>query len=267
MSRARTRILCLGLTLWACASPRRLPAAEGKAREPGQAVSVAAAANLIYALEALDGRFTELHPRVAVTTSTGASGNLVAQIRNGAPYDVFLSADRDFAERLVRGGQAKAETLRVFGIGRLALWTTRPGLDLGAVDRAVLDPAVRRIALANPETAPYGLAARQALEKLGLWDTVQPRLVRGENVSQAAEFVETGNADAGFVALSLLMSPKLRDRGRWIEVPAGLYLPLSQVAVLTTRGAANPAARDYIGFLGSQDAGSILEAFGYRLPR
>ncbi len=233
----------------------------------GQAVSVAAAANLVYALEALNAQFAASHPQVKLTSARGASGNLVAQIRNGAPYDVFLSADRTFAERLVSDGMAQAASLRVFAIGRLALWTVKAGVDIGSLERVVRDPAVHRIAIANPDSAPYGLAARQALEKQGLWEAVQPKLVRGENISQTAEFVQTGNAEAGFVAMSLLLVPGVKDRGRWLEIPADLYTPLEQEAVLTNRGADNPAAREYIEFLGTAPARSILESFGYRLPR
>jgi molybdate transport system substrate-binding protein len=230
-------------------------------------LSIAAAANLTYALGSLDAAFARAHPEIRITSSTGASGSLVAQITHGAPYDVFLSADLGFAQKLVKAGGGDASSLRTFAIGRLVLWTTRPGLSLGSVESVVRDPAVERLAIANPATAPYGLAAVQALGKLGLAEAARPKLVQGENISQAASFVESGNADAGFVALSLVLSPNLKDPGRWIEVPEDLYEPLGQAAVLTTRGAANPAARAYLDFLGTEEAGKILEKFGYRIPR
>ena len=229
-------------------------------------VSVAAAANLIYALDALDTEFAKTAPDVVVTTATGASGGLVAQIENGAPFDVFLSADLDYPRALIASGHADAGSLVTFAIGRLVLWTTRPALGLMSVAAAVRDPAVQKLAIANLDTAPYGRAARQALEKLGVWTDAQPKLVVGENISQTAQFVATGNADAGFVALSLVLSTKLRDRGRWLEVPAELHAPLAQGAVLTTRGAANPAAARYLKFLGGPAARKILEGFGYRVP-
>ena len=243
---------------------RPLPAAA--AADPRPAVAVAAASNLVYALAALDAGFLRANPNVNLTSMTGASGSLVAQIRNGAPYDVFLSADLDFARKLIQGAGASAPSLRTFAFGRLVLWTTQPGLDLSSVEALVRNPAVQKLAIANPDTAPYGLAAMQVLEKLHLQEAARPKLVRGENISQTAEFVETGNADAGFVALSLVLSPKLKDRGHWQEVPAGWYAPLGQAAVLTARGAANPAAQAYLNFLGSPAAGRILEQFGYRLP-
>lgn len=236
------------------------------AAAPAEKVSVAAAANLTYALEALNAGFRQTNPGVAVTVLTGASGNLVTQIENGSPNDVFLSADMDFPRRLIKAGYADESTLVDFAVGRLVLWTTRPGLELTSIPSVVRSPAVARLAIANPATAPYGAAALQALTKLGLADEARPKLVTGENITQTAQFVETGNADAGFVALSLVRSPRLKERGRWIEVPPGLYSPLDQGAVLTRQGKDNPAARRYLAFLRSPEAGTILNRFGYRVP-
>jgi len=240
--------------------------AQSAAAGAQQTVAIAAAANLVYALDALDGAFAQAHPEIRLTNTTGASGTLVVQIRNGAPFDLFLSADLEFAQAMIRGGDAPASSMRTFAIGRLVLWTTKPGIDVSSVGIVVRNPAVQTIAIANPATAPYGLAAMQTLERLNLLESAQPKLVRGENISQTAAFVETGNADAGFVALSLVLSPKLRDRGRWVEVPPEDYAPLEQAAVLTRRGASNPAAQAYLDFLGSPEARKILGQFGYRLP-
>jgi molybdate transport system substrate-binding protein len=262
--RARMIALTLGL---ATLGARSGFATENPLASSTPTVSIAAAANLVYALDALNAEFAKAHPEVKLTTATGASGGLVAQIRNGAPYDVFLSADLDFAKKLIQAGGALASSLHTFAIGRLVLWTTKPGLEFGSIDGVVRNPAVQKIAVANPDTAPYGLAAMQALDKLHLTEVAQPKLVRGENISQTAQFVETGNADAGFVALSLVLSPKLKDQGRWITVPDELYSPLAQAAVLTLKGASNPAAQAYLDFLSSSAAGKILERFGYRLPR
>jgi len=242
------------------------PAPAGAPTTPAAAVSVAAAANLVYALDALNAAFKQTAPDITVTSATGASGSLVAQIRNGAPYDVFLSADLDFPQALIKSGQADAKSLATFAVGRLVLWSTRPGIETASVAGVVNNPAVRRLAIANVDSAPYGRAAKQALEKLGIWAVAQPKLVVGENITQTAQFVETGNADAGFVALSAVISPQLKGKGRWLEVPADLYAPLAQGAVLTTRGAANPAAARYLAFLGSPAARKILEDFGYTVP-
>lgn len=231
-----------------------------------ESVSVAAAANLLYALDALNAGFKQAAPGVTVTTAIGASGSLVAQIKNGAPFDLFLSADLDFPRALVAAGQAEAKSLTPFATGRLVLWTTRADIDVNDVAAAVRNPSVRKIAIANLATAPYARAAKQALEKLGAWRDAEPKLVVGENISQTVQFVETGNAELGFVALSVVLSPELKNRGHWTEVSASLHEPLTQGAVLTTRGTANPAARRYLEFLSGEPAKKILRAYGYAVP-
>jgi len=240
---------------------------------PHPYVSVAAAANLVYALDALNAAFLEIENpkskienRTTLTATTAASGSLVVQIKNGAPFDVFLSADLDYPQALIQAGQADAKTLTTFATGRLVLWTTKPAIDVSDLAAAIKNPAVQKLAVANPTTAPYGRAALQALDHLGLAAVARPKIVTGENITQTAQFVETGHADAGFVALSLVLSPKLKDQGRWTEVPATLHAPLDQGAVLTHRGAANPAAARYLAFLASPTARAILTRFGYALP-
>jgi molybdate transport system substrate-binding protein len=229
-------------------------------------VSVAAAANLVYALDAVNAAFQRAEPDVELTASTGASGNLFAQIKNGAPFDVFLSADTDYPQALIKAGAADERSLTVFAVGRLALWTTRPGVSVSSVEAAVRDPAVKKIAIANAEHAPYGRAAKQALLKLHLLQEAEPKFVVGENISQTAQFVETGNADLGFVALSHVVSPKLQSQGSYLEVPADLYDRLDHAGVLTRRGAGNAAAQRYLAFLSSLTAQKIFAQFGYGLP-
>lgn len=228
-------------------------------------VSIAAAANLVFALEALNTEFKRAAPDVTVTTTTGASGSLFAQIKNGAPFDVFLSADTDYPRQIVDQKLGDAATLRTFATGRLVFWTTRADLDVTDLASAVRNPVVKKIALAQPKTAPYGRAAEAALEQLGATADTRSKFVFGENITQTAQFVETGNADAGFVAMSLVLSPKLANKGRWKEVPLALYasVPLDHAGVLTTRGAANPAAKRYLDFLGSEPVKKILREFGY----
>jgi molybdate transport system substrate-binding protein len=239
-----------------------LPAASFAADQ----LSIAAAANLSFALGDLDTQFQRTEPETHVTVAFGASGSLVAQIENGAPFDVFLSADMDFPAALIARGGAEKDSLTKFAVGRLVLWTTRPQIEVASVAGVVQSPAVQKLAIANVKSAPYGRAAQQALMKLGLWTDTQPKLVVGENISQTAQFVETGNADAGFVAMSLVLSPQLKDRGKWIEVPPDLYAPLDQGAVITQRGRDNAAAKRYLDFLRSPAAQEILARFGYRAP-
>ncbi len=234
--------------------------------ETSAIVSTAAASDLVFCLEALRAEFAKTEPGVALTVVTGSSGNFFAQIKNGAPFDVFLSADLRYPRELIAAGAADEKSLTLYAIGRLVLWTRRADLDPSDLAAVVRNPLVQKFAIANPAHAPYGRAAQQALEKLGVWADAQPKLVLGENIAQAAQFVQTGNADAGVVALSLVLAPTLRDTGRWVEIPAALHDPLEQGAVLTTRGTANPAAVRYLAFLRSPVARKIFEHFGFRLP-
>lgn len=231
-------------------------------------VSVAAAANLIYAVEALNREFAVAAPGVIVKTTVGASGSLFAQLQHGAPFDVFLSADMDYPARAVAGGLGEAASLRTFATGRLVAWTTRTDVNLDDIRAAIESPQVHKVAIAQPQTAPYGRAAQRALETLGVLDRARPKFVVGESIAQTAQFVETGNAELGFVALSLVRSGRLAGTGRWVEIPAGLHtsVPLDHAAVLTRRGARNPAARRYLEFLGSQAARKVLLDFGYGVP-
>jgi len=254
-------MLRLGLTLALFFTFHTPPSAH--AATATRTVSIAAAANLIYVLEELNSTFHAIAPDITVTTATGASGTFVAQIKNGAPYDLFLSADLDYPHALIVAGQADARTLTPFATGRLVLWTTHSDLPLTDLTATVRDPRVKKIALAQPTTAPYGRAAQEALALLNLWHETQPKIVFGENITQTTQFIESGHADAGFVALSLVLAPNLKNRGRWIEVPAALYAPLTQGAILTTRGAANPAAERYLAFLQSVTARAILARYGY----
>jgi molybdate transport system substrate-binding protein len=264
---ARFLAALLGIGVW------RTPAAEIENRESRienpPAVAVAAASDLVFCLPALHAEFAKTEPRTALRLTTGSSGNFFAQIKNGAPFDVFLSADLSYPRALIAAGAADEKSLVLYGVGRLVLWTTRPELN-PAVDLAALvrSPAVRRLAIANPAHAPYGRAARETLEKIGDWPDAQPKLVLGDNIAQAAQFVQTGHADAGIVALALVLgAPASRDSGRWAEIPTTLHGPLEQGAVLTTRGAANPAAARYLAFLRTPTARAVFERYGFRLPQ
>ena len=231
-----------------------------------QAVSIAAAANLVYVLDEVNAAFRAREPHAILTVAIGASGSLVAQVQQGAPFDVFLSADLEHPQALISSGAADAKTLRIFATGQLVLWTIRPGIQLSSLEETVRNKTIRRIAIANTDTAPYGRAAKQALEAIGAWRDIERKLVYGENITQTAQFVETGNADVGLVALSLVLSPKLKDRGRWIPVPENAYTPLAQSAVLTSKGAKNVMAARYLQFFRSPEAEKIFERYGYRAP-
>lgn len=229
-------------------------------------LAIAAAANLTYALGALDEAYIKANPGDPVTIITGASGNLFAQIKNGAPIDVFLSADVDYPKKLAAAGAADAGTLAIFSTGRLVLWTAAADFKLTDVTAALADSRVKHIAIANPATAPYGRAARETLAALGLAKAAEAKLVTGENISQTFQFVQTGNAEIGFVALSLVLSPSLKEKGNWLAIPATLHESLDQGAIITKHGAANPAARRYLEFLKSPAARDVLRRFGYGVP-
>src|SRR5215471_792335 len=193
-----------------------------------QQITVAAAADLNYALKELAQRF-EQKTGNQVTLSFGASGNLYSQISNGAPFDLFFSADEDYPKKLVAAGIADGSSLKTYAIGHLALWVPNGPLEPSKLQMEVLnEPSVKRIAIANPQHAPYGRAAMAAFEHYGLKDKVASKLVFGENVSQAAQFVQSGNAQAGLIAMSLVMSPAMRSAGKYWEVPSDAYPELKQ---------------------------------------
>ena len=229
-------------------------------------VRIAAAANLAHVIEALTTEFQNVNPHTVTEVTLGASGSLVAQITHGAPFDIFLSADMDYPRALIATNQAEATSLTPFAIGRLVLWTTNPQIKLADPESALTDSRVRRIAIAHPDTAPYGRAALETFAKLNLTTELRPKIVIGENVSQAAQFVASGNADLGFVALSMVLAPQLKDSGQWTEVPAAWHTPIIQGAVITKQGATNPAARNFLIFLQEPAARKIFARFGYHVP-
>ncbi len=240
---------CLFLALVAGVSPVVLA---GEAR-------VAVAANFLPVLRDLDAAFTERGHRLKI--SSGSTGKLYAQIVHGAPFDLFLAADRARPERLEREGRSVPGSRFTYAVGRLVLWSPAPARFNDGL-RWLREGRFRRLAIANPQTAPYGRAARQFLRRHDLWRPLQARLVRGESVSQALQFVASGNAEAGLVALSQVIG---RTGSRW-PVPAAEHEPIAQQAVLLVRGADNPAARAFHAFLQSPPARRIIRAAGYALP-
>jgi molybdate transport system substrate-binding protein len=172
----------------------------------------------------------------------------------------------EFPRRLAAAGAAEAASLRRYAIGHLVLWTTRTNVAVTNGLSVLTNEAVRRVAIANPATAPYGRAARAALTNAALWDAVQPKLVLGDNIAQTAQFVETGTVDAGLVGLALVSAPRLQGKGVWWPLPDGAHPPLEQGGILTARGATNAAARAFLDFLGTEKARAVLGRFGFRLP-
>lgn len=227
------------------------------------AVLVAVASNFSSAAADIAAEF-EASTDHDVRITTASTGKLYAQIVNGAPFDVFLAADAERPGRLERSGEAVSGSRFAYAVGRLVLWSRHPGL---SDCRAALDdPGTGRVAIANPETAPYGAAAMEFLQRAGLLDTVEPRLVTAENISQALQFAATGNAALAFVAEAHLRAPQLPVSSCSWAVPDSLHAPIEQHAVLLARAADDPAAREWLAFLRSETARTIIEAHGYDLP-
>jgi molybdate transport system substrate-binding protein len=209
--------------------------------------------------------FEASHPGLTLRITYGSSGAFFAQIQSAAPFDVYLSADVAYARKLAELGLASPLDVFVYARGRLAVWAPkRSPIEVEALGlRSVLHPAAKRVAIANPRHAPYGRAAEAALQTAGLLDPVRPRLVYGENVAQAAQFVDSGAADLGLIALSLALSPALRDRGRIYEVPLDAYPSLEQGGVVLRSAREPEAARALRDFLLSGEAATTLRRFGF----
>ena len=241
----------LGAALIFCSAVLSVPILQGAEKNT---VSIAAASDLVFCLEELDKQFKKEQPGTELKVSTGSSGNFYAQIENGAPFDVFLSADISYPRALAKSAKANV------------LWSMNTNVDFSRGLASLQQPSIRKFAIANPDHAPYGAAARAALQKEGLWTALKSRLVLGENIAQTAQFIQTGNVDAGLVALSLVAAPKMKGKGKWWLVPEGDHPRLEQAAILTTRGTQNRGAVLYLAFLRGAKARSIFDLYGFQSP-
>src|SRR5438128_1534837 len=231
-------------------------------------VRVAAASDLKFAFDEVATAFRAHNPGITVKVTYGSSGNFYTQLTSEAPFDLFLSADIDYPRKLVEQGRAVAESEFRYAIGHLVVWVPNGSpLDLDMLGlRAAADPRVKKVAIANPRHAPYGRAAEAALKHAGVHEQVKDRLVLGENIAQAAQFVESGAADVGLIALSLALAPPLKDRGRYWDVPADAHPRLDQggVELMWARDkAATTALRE---FLTGAEGRAVLRKYGFRLP-
>jgi molybdate transport system substrate-binding protein len=231
-----------------------------------QDIRVAAAADLQFALDDLTAQYAKQAGK-KVDVSYGSSGNFFAQIQNGAPFDFFFSADIDYPRRLEHAGLAEPGTLYQYAVGRIVIWMPdNARVDLNKLGwQSLLQPNVEKIAIANPEHAPYGRAAVAALRNAGIYEQIRGKLVYGENIAQAAQFVASGNAQAGMIALSLALSPAMRDGQRW-EVPANMHPPIEQAAVVLKSAKDKEGARAFLAFVKSGAGRRILESYGFTLP-
>ena len=235
-------------------------------KDPAELV-VAAAADLNSPLKEIADAY-EKNTGVKIKLSFGSSGALTQQIENGAPFDVFFSADMDYPRQLISASQADGKSLYQYATGKLVLWVPADS----ALDperqgmKILLNPDVKKIAIANAQHAPYGRAAVAALKHSGLYDRVADRLVVGENISQAAQFVESGNAQAGFVALAHARAPAMRGKGKYWEVPSDYYPPLAQGVVILARSQHKKEAEEFLSYIKSKDATEVLRKYGFSEP-
>ena len=228
---------------------------------PPQKLSIAAAADLQFALADASQQFHQQHPEIELAVNYGSSGNFYSQIRNGAPFDVFLSADVQYPRNLANDHIIPANSVFVYANGRIVVWV--PAASKLDPATALRDPSVTRIAIANPQHAPYGRAAEAALRSMGLYDSVQKKLVLGENISQTFQFVQSGAADVGVVALSLAVAPNVRGQGRYWEVPMDSYPKIEQGGAILKDSA---GARAFRAWLLSSAGRALLQKYGFFLP-
>ena len=230
-------------------------------------ITVAAAADLRVALQEIATNYEKL-TGTRIKLAFGSSGELTQQIENGAPFDVFFSADMDYPRQLISRGKTDPTSLFRYAVGKLVLWAAADSrLDLEHKGLKVLiDPSVKKIAIANPQHAPYGRAAVAALKHAGLYDQVAGRLVLGENVAQAAQFVESGNAQVGLVALAHVITPAMRRKGKYWEIPEGTYPALDQGAVILAHSQHKNDAARFLEYIKTRDVASILQRYGFTVP-
>jgi molybdate transport system substrate-binding protein len=230
-------------------------------------LTVAAAADLQPALREIAALYDK-NGAARLALVFGSSGNLATQIEHGAPYDVFMSADLEYPRRLESQGLAVLGSLTTYAVGSLVLWAPKTSaLDVRHLGfKALTAPGVRIIAIANPEHAPYGKAAVAAMRWAKLYEPLKSRLVLGENVAQAAQFVASGNAQVGIIPLSLTLAPEFARTGQWWELPPESYPPIIQGAVVLRKSGNQKAAEEFVGFLKSAEAAAIFRRHGFKIP-
>lgn len=227
-------------------------------------LTIAAAADLKFAMAEVVEKFRAQHPADHIEVIYGSSGKFHTQIANGAPFDLFFSADIAYPRELARRGLT-VDAVRPYAIGRLVLWSLKP--ELGKIELNALPQAgPNKLAIAHPLHAPYGKRAQEALQQAGVWEAMQGKLVLGENVAHAAQFVDSGAADAGIVALSLVLSPYMQGKGAWTLIPAAWHTPLEQGYVILARARDNALAKSFAAYINTEPAREVLRRYGFLLP-
>jgi molybdate transport system substrate-binding protein len=232
-----------------------------------QEITVAAAADLEFAMQDVTARF-EKETGKTVKLIYGSSGNFFQQIENGAPFDVFFSANLDYPKKLQSAGLTEPGSYYQYAKGKIVIWVPKESkLDLSRGLQSLLDPSVKKIAIANPQHAPYGQAAVAAMQKENVYERVKDKLVLGENISQTALFVVSGSAEVGIVALSLALSPNMKDKGRYAEIPASEYPPIEQACVILGSSKNKDTARRFVAFVKTAAVAEVFRGYGFDVER
>lgn len=249
-------------------SPGPIAEDRTKSSQRGSELRIAAASDLKFALDELAEAFHKAHPGIEVKVTFGSSGNLFAQISNEAPFDLFLAADIQYARDLAEQGKGWKETLFPYALGHIVVWVpTQSDLNLEELGiQSLVDARVKKVAIANPKHAPYGRVAEIALKNLGVYEQVSRRLVLGENIAQASQFVESGAADIGVIAQSLALAPAMQSKGRYWPIPIDAYPPLVQGGIILNRCQDREAAEQFQAYLIGEEGRSTLQRYGFGLP-
>jgi molybdate transport system substrate-binding protein len=230
-----------------------------------QEITVAAAADLQFAMQDVAARFQQETGKT-VKLIYGSSGNFLQQIQNGAPFDMFFSANLDYPKKLEAAGLIEPGSYYQYAKGKIVIWVPKESkLDLSSGIRALLDPSIKKIAVANPQHAPYGQAAVAAMQKEDVYEKVKDKVVLGENISQTASFVVSGSADVGIVALSLALSPNMKDKGRYAEIPGDEYPPIEQACVIISSSVNKETARRFLAFVKTAAIADVLRSYGFEV--
>lgn len=231
-----------------------------------QELTVAAASDLQFVFPEISARFQK-ETGHNVKVIFGSSGNFFAQIQNGAPFDIFFSADIDYPRKLEASGLTEPGTLYPYATGKIVLWApSSSNLDLSRGLQVLLDPRVKKIAIANPQHAPYGRAAESAMRHAGIYDQVASKLVLGENISQTASFVASGGAEVGIVALSLALGPSMKEKGKYAEIPASEYPAIEQAAVILKASSQKKLAHQFLSYLQTPSIQELMRSYGFVAP-
>ena len=231
-----------------------------------QEITVAAAADLQFAMQDVTAQFQKETGKT-VKLTYGSSGNFFQQIQNGAPFDMFFSANLDYPKKLGAAGLTEPGTFYEYATGKIVIWVSKESrVDLSAGLTSLLDPSIKKIAIANPQHAPYGQAAVAAMQKENVYDKISNKFVLGENISQTATFVVSGAADAGIIALSLALSPNLKNKGRYVEIPSADYPPIQQACVILKSSTQKDTAKAFLKFIQTPGIADLFRKAGFAVP-